>query len=150
LQDWLLANGYPALFVLSFLASTLLPLGSEWLLAVLLNEGFLMIPVVSVATAGNTLGAMTTYGIGLWGGPLLIRKILRISAEGQRRAERSFNAYGSWALLFSWLPVVGDSLCLAGGVLKTSPWRFLLLVAVGKLVRYVIVAELVRQSFATG
>ena len=150
MEDWLLANGYPALFLLSFLASTLLPLGSEWLLIVLLKEGFLVMPVVSIATAGNTLGAMTTYGIGLWGGPFLIRKVLRVSAEGQHRAEKSFNAYGSWALLFSWLPVVGDPLCVAGGVLKTSPWRFLLLVAVGKLMRYLIVAELFLQSFAAG
>lgn len=150
MEDWLLANGYPALFLLSFLASTLLPLGSEWLLIVLLNDGFLMIPVVSIATAGNVLGAMTTYGIGLWGGPFLFRKVLRVSAEGQHRAERFFNAYGSWALLFSWLPVVGDPLCLAGGVLKTRPWRFVLLVTVGKLIRYLIVAELFLRSFAAG
>jgi membrane protein YqaA with SNARE-associated domain len=149
LQEWLIANGYPALFLLSFLASTLVPLGSEWLLAVLLQHGFAPVGVVTVATIGNTLGAVTTYAIGLWGGPYLIRGILRVSPESQQRAERQFRRYGSWALLFSWVPILGDPLCLVGGVLRTRIWTFLLLVACGKLLRYMVVAEAVRQGLAT-
>lgn len=146
MEGWLLENGYPALFMLSFLASTVVPLGSEWLLAVLLTNGFEMSYVVPVATVGNTLGALTTYAIGLWGGPFLVRRVLRVKPENQQRAEQSFGRYGSWALLFSWLPILGDPLCLVGGVLKTSFWKFLVLVAVGKLLRYLVVAELVLQG----
>lgn len=146
MEGWLLENGYPALFMLSFLASTVVPLGSEWLLAVLLTNGFEMSYVVPVATVGNTLGALTTYAIGLWGGPFLVRRVLRVKPENQQRAEQYFGRYGSWALLFSWLPILGDPLCLVGGVLKTSFWKFLALVAVGKLLRYLVVAELVLQG----
>ena len=146
MESWLLENGYPALFLLSFLASTLVPLGSEWLLAVLLVNHFDPSIVVSVATVGNSLGALTTYAIGLWGGPFLIRRVLRISRENQLRAARSFNRYGIWALLFSWVPVLGDPLCLASGVLKTGFWRFILLVALGKFLRYLVVAKLVMQG----
>ena len=150
MESWLLENGYPALLLLSFLASTLLPLGSEWLLAVLLINHFDPSLVVLVAALGNTAGAVTTYAIGLWGGPYLVRRVLRISRDSRLRAERYFNRYGSWALLFSWLPLLGDPLCLASGVLKTGFWRFVLLVALGKSLRYMVVAKLVMQSVNHG
>jgi len=146
LEQWLLDYGYPALFLLSFLASTLIPLGSEWLLGVLLLNGFDPTITVLMATLGNSCGALTTYAIGLWGGPYLIQRILRISPASQRRAEYHFNRYGSWALLFSWLPVIGDPLCLVGGVLRTGFRRFVLLVSFGKLVRYLVVAKLVLEG----
>ncbi len=146
MELWLLEHGYPALFLLSFLASTLVPLGSEWLLAVLLLNGFDASIVVAIATIGNSCGALTTYAVGLWGGPFLVQRILRVSHESQQRAEQFFSRYGSWALLFSWLPVVGDPLCLAGGVLHTSFWRFIILVTVGKFVRYLVVAKLVLEG----
>jgi len=146
LELWLLENGYPALFLLSFLASTLVPLGSEWLLAVLLLNGFDASMVVLVATVGNSCGALTTYAIGLWGGPFLVQRLLRISHESQQRAEQYFTRYGSWALLFSWVPILGDPLCLAAGVLRTGFWRFLLLVTTGKLIRYFMVAQLVLEG----
>ena len=146
MEQWLLEYGYPALFLLSFLASTLVPLGSEWLLGVLLLNDFDPTSTVLVATLGNSCGALTTYAIGLWGGPYLTQRLLRIRPESQRRAEHHFNRYGSWALLFSWLPVIGDPLCLVAGVLRAGLWRFILLVLVGKFVRYLVVAKLVLEG----
>ncbi|MBE0599134.1 MAG: DedA family protein, partial [Desulfuromonadales bacterium] len=118
MEEFLLSHGLPALFVLSFLAATLLPLGSEWLLAALLLKGVDPLWSVTLATAGNTLGAMTTYAIGVWGGPLLIGRLLRIDLATRQRAERFYHRFGSWSLLLSWLPVIGDPLCLVGGVLR--------------------------------
>lgn len=146
MEQLLLEHGYLALFMLSFLASTLVPFGSEWLLAVLLLNGFDAPIVVAIATVGNSCGALTTYVIGLWGGPFLVQRILRISHESQQRAERYFVRYGSWSLLFSWVPVIGDPLCLVGGILRTEFWRFLLLIAVGKFIRYLVVAKLVMEG----
>lgn len=146
MQEWLLEYGYPGLFLLSFLASTLVPLGSEWLLGVLLLNGFDPTNTVLVATLGNSCGALTTYAIGLWGGPYLIQRLLSISPASRRRAEDHFKRYGSWALLFSWLPIIGDPLCLVGGVLRTGFWRFLVLVSVGKFVRYLVVAKIVLEG----
>ena len=146
MAQWLLEYGNLALFLLSFLASSLVPLGSEWLLGVLLVNSFEPTPVVLVATLGNSCGALTTYAIGLWGGPYLIQRLLRISPASQARAEHHFNRYGSWALLFSWLPILGDPLCLVAGVLRTTFWRFLILVSVGKFVRYLVVAKVVLEG----
>jgi membrane protein YqaA with SNARE-associated domain len=139
-HDWLNQPGYVTLFMVSFLASTLLPLGSEWLLVMMLVRGYGSLPTVLVATAGNYLGAVTTYLIGMYGGIWLIEKVLRVSPAQQERARNHYCRYGVFSLLFSWLPVVGDPLCMVGGVLRINFWLFSLLVASGKLVRYAVTA----------
>ena len=142
MHETLTAYGLPALFVLSFLASTMLPLGSEWLLIAMVLQKHDPLLTVLVATIGNYLGACTSYAIGIYGGDFLIKKLLRIGAAERSRAERFFAKYGSWALFFSWLPIIGDPLCLAGGVLKVPFSRFSILVASGKALRYSAVAWL--------
>lgn len=140
MQEYLIHNGLPALFVLSFIASTLLPLGSEWLLVLLIINGHSVESVVTVATIGNYLGACTTYIIGIWGSQFVITKILRMNEHDLARAHALYRKYGSWSLLFSWLPVVGDPLCLLGGLFKIRFIRYSALVFSGKLARYVAVA----------
>lgn len=146
MENFLAEHSLPALFGLSFLASTLLPLGSEWLLAVLLLQGSDPFAAVAVATVGNSLGALTTWAIGLWGGPFLMHRVLRIDQLSLQRAEKFYTRFGSWSLLLSWLPVVGDPLCLAGGVLRVGFLRFILLVGIGKLLRYAAVAGMVLEG----
>lgn len=136
MQELLLSHGYPALFFLSFCASTLIPLGSEWLLVLMLLNRHDPMATVAVATIGNLLGACTTYWLGVCGGPWLIRRVLRITEQAETRAKETYGRYGSWSLLFSWLPVIGDPLCLVGGILRVGFIRFSLLVFVGKLGRY--------------
>jgi len=149
MEEILIEHGYLALFVLSFLASTIIPLGSEWLLAALIVRGYDPAVAIGMATIGNTLGACTTYLIGLYGGDFLIKKALRIDDNSRRRAKRIYSRYGSWSLLFSWLPVIGDPLCLIGGVLKVRFALFTILVFAGKLARYVAVG-IVSAKLITG
>ncbi|MDD2850990.1 MAG: DedA family protein [Desulfuromonadaceae bacterium] len=125
---------------MSLLASTLLPLGSEWLLVTMLVAGYDPVPTVITATIGNYLGAVVTYLIGVCGGTWLVEKVLRVSAEQQERARSYYRRYGVYSLLFSWLPVVGDPLCLVAGLLNVHFGLFSLLVAVGKCARYIITA----------
>ena len=139
-HDWLNQPGYATLFTVSFLASTLLPLGSEWLLVMMLVRGYDPLSTVGVATAGNYLGAVTTYLIGMYGGAWLIVTVLRVSPEQQERARNHYRRYGAFSLLFSWLPIVGDPLCMVGGVLRINFGLFTLLVASGKFVRYAVAA----------
>ncbi len=124
------------LFAVSFLAATLLPLGSEWLLVAMLVNGSDPLASVAVATCGNSLGAGTNYLIGYRGGDWLNRKLLHLNPQRLEQARRWFKRYGSWTLLLSWLPVIGDPLCLVSGMLKTSLLRFTLLVVCGKGLRY--------------
>ncbi len=143
LAEMIYSNGYLYLFLLSFLAATVLPLGSEWLLAALLLEALDPLTLLAAATAGNFLGACTTYAIGIFGGPFLTEKVLRVGETAKLRAEKLYARYGYWSLLFSWLPVVGDPLCLVGGLFKIPFRQFSVLVFTGKLARYAIVEMIV-------
>lgn len=140
LHDWLNQPGYVSLFALSFLASTLLPLGSEWLLILMLANGYPPAATVMVATTGNYLGALLTWLVGIYGGRWLIERVLRVSAEQQERARAYYRRYGAYSLFFSWLPVIGDPLCLVGGMMGINFRLFTLMVFSGKMLRYVVVA----------
>jgi membrane protein YqaA with SNARE-associated domain len=145
LEILLVNNGLLALFLLSFLAATIIPLGSEWLLIALILNGFDARSVVAVATLGNYLGACTTYAIGFYGSEFLIKKILRVDDDSLTRAMSLYKKYGSWSLLFSWIPILGDPLCLAGGVLRLGFPVFSVLVFLGKFARYAAIAYLTVQ-----
>ncbi|MDX2481897.1 MAG: YqaA family protein [Desulfuromusa sp.] len=140
--------GLWSLFLVSFCASTLLPLGSEWFLVVLLLQGSNPVAAVIIATLGNSLGSGTNYLIGYYGGDWLAEKLLRIDKKRQQQAESWFNRYGSWSLLLAWLPIVGDPLCLVSGMLKTPFVRFALLVTTGKGLRYLSLALITLQGAA--
>ena len=140
MENFLFSHGLPALFLLSLLAATLLPLGSEWLLVTLILQGFSATQVVAVATLGNVIGAFITYGLGIWGSDFVMRKLLRVSAKQSARAMALYQRYGAVSLLFAWLPIIGDPLCLAAGILRLQPMLFLVFVFVGKLGRYALIA----------
>lgn len=129
--------GYAGLFTASFLAATLLPGGSEIALGLMIHKS----PaqwwlIVLVATVGNTLGALTSYLLG------------RFLPQAQRHANAItwMRRWGHIALLFSWLPLIGDALCVAAGWLKMNPWLATLSIALGKFGRYLVVAQAVRVA----
>lgn len=132
--------GYAGLFLASFLASTVLPFGSEALLLLLVNKGFDPILVVMVASVGNYCGACTTYYIGLAGRKDLIEKYLSIPQQRLDNTEKWFTKYGAYSLLFTWVPVIGDAIAAMGGVMKLDFKTFSVLVFLGKLLRYAAVA----------
>jgi membrane protein YqaA with SNARE-associated domain len=134
--------GLPGLFLLSFLAATILPIGSEWLLILLLMQGLSPSDVVLTASLGNFLGACTTYLLGRWGADSLLRHLLRIDDNQLLRAKNFYVRYGIWSLLLSWLPIIGDPLCLLAGLLRLQFYRFTLLVFIGKFSRYATLAFL--------
>jgi membrane protein YqaA with SNARE-associated domain len=146
---FLLIHGLPALFILSFLAATIIPLGSEWLLVALLLQGQEPGPAVMVATFGNFLGGCTTYGLGYLGSAFVLRKVLRISGRETGRAMTIYRRYGAWSLLFSWLPIIGDPLCLVAGSLKLHPLIFTVFVFSGKLARYWLLARITLMGAAS-
>ena len=123
-----------ALFVSSFLAATLLPGGSEVVLfGVLKLSPHQYWPALAVATVGNTLGGMSSYLVG--------RVIPERENQKKLQALRWVRRYGSPVLLLSWVPVVGDPLCVAAGWLRVNPWLSALFMAVGKFARYAVIAS---------
>ena len=139
-------NSYLALFVVSFIASTIIPLGSEWLLVAMLMNGKSAHLCVLIASSGNYLGGLTNYFIGLGGSTWIIRRLLRITEERETKARAFYERYGKWSLLLSWLPVAGDPLCLIGGIMKTGIIPFSILVFTGKFARYSVLAWLTGEG----
>ena len=139
--------GLPGLFLSAFLAATVLPLSSELVLGVLLANGCDPAACLSIATCGNVLGSVVNYMMGFWGSRFLVKKILPIKEEDFTRARERLKRYGTVSLLFAWVPVIGDPLTLAAGVLKTNFILFLILVTTGKGLRYLAIAALGRYIF---
>jgi membrane protein YqaA with SNARE-associated domain len=128
------------LFLVSMLAATILPGSSEAaLLALITREPHQAIALTATATAGNTLGAIMNWGLGRWLLSYADRRWFPATAKQLQRASELFRHYGVWSLLFSWVPIVGDPLTVAAGVLKVPFVPFAILTALGKLARYVLV-----------
>lgn len=132
--------GYGGLFLSSFLAATILPLSSEVVMGVLLVQDFSPYGVILSATSGNVLGAVVNYGLGVYGSQIVLNKIFRMSDKEIQKAEDRFNTYGNVSLLFAWVPVIGDPLTVAAGILRVNFSLFLFLVGVGKFLRYLAVS----------
>ena len=127
------------LFLSAFVSATIAPGGSEAVLAYLINEGrFPASSLVGIATLGNTLGAMTTWGLGM-----LAASRCPVASLLPKKSQKALNFIvkrGRWALFFSWLPVIGDALCFAGGWLKLPLLSGTLIILLGKLTRYGAIA----------
>lgn len=143
LESILLPYGYPGLFIASFLASTILPLGSEAFVVLLITKNFNVIYIILVASVGNFLGACTSYYIGFAGRLHVIEKYFGVSRSQLTRAEKWFTKYGSWSLLFTWLPIVGDALPVMAGIMELKFAMFSILVFIGKFLRYAALAYIV-------
>lgn len=133
------------LFLNAFLSATLLPIGSEPALILMLSEFNNWQVILTVATLGNVAGSCINYVLGWWGRDRIVQKWFRISEQQLSSARNRFEKWGSWSLLFAWLPVIGDPLTVIAGVLKISPAFFLIAVSTGKLLRYLTVAAFVLQ-----
>lgn len=141
--------GLGAVFLISLLASTLLPLGSEpALLAFVALSPAAVWPAIGVATLGNSLGGVITYwmGAGAWHalhrreqhGPHALRAT-PAPGRWQRRAQELAQRFGAPVLFFSWLPLVGDPLCGVAGWMRLPFWSCLLYITLGKLARYLLI-----------
>ena len=129
------------LFVVAFVAATILPAQSEAALVALLVVGQQSAAVlVIVATIGNVLGSVTNWILGRWVEHYRHRRWFPVSEQALGRATGWYRRWGRWSLLLSWAPLGGDALTIAAGVLREPLWSFLVLVTVAKAGRYIVVA----------
>ena len=127
----------------SFLAATILPLGSKLPFAVVVHRQHDLLFPVLIATAGNSLGAFTTYWLG--------RKAADMAAERKRVTPRARRAadllrrHGRPALFFSWVPIIGDALVAAAGAAAMPMLPFAAWIVSGKALRYIVLALTVQE-----
>ena len=135
---------YFLLFLTSFLAATILPLSSELtLISSLKTNNYNPFLLVSTASLGNILGSVFNWLLGFYLFKYINKKWFPFSQNQIDVASNRFNRFGIWSLLFSWVPIIGDPLTLIAGILRVNFLLFLILVAVGKISRYLFVYLLV-------
>ena len=135
---------YAGLFLAALLAATILPAQSEAVLAGLLATGsYSPLPLVLVAGTGNVLGSLVNWLLGRGIERYRHARWFPVSAKGLDRAGRWYRRYGWWSLLLSWMPVIGDPLTLAAGIMREPLPRFLAVVVLAKFGRYIVLAAIV-------
>ncbi|MBC8339678.1 MAG: DedA family protein [Rhodospirillales bacterium] len=133
-------EGYLALFVAALLAATVLPFSSEAVLVGLMAAGtYDPAGLWTAATVGNVLGACINWGLGQFCLHWQDRRWFPVSADQLERAGTWFSKYGVWSLLLAWVPLIGDPLTFAAGILRVDFRLFVVLVAIGKAGRYAAV-----------
>ncbi|MFZ1470123.1 MAG: YqaA family protein [Paracoccaceae bacterium] len=132
-------TGLLGLFVAAFVAATPLPMQSEVVFLALLANGWGVVALIVVASVGNTLGSCVTYGFGRAVERFKDRPWFPLPPDKMARAEAFWARWGLWSLLLSWAPG-GDLLVALAGVMRVPLWRFVVLVALAKTGRYIVVA----------
>lgn len=129
--------GLGAVFVVALVSATLLPLGSEPAVFLLVkSQPELFWPAVLVATAGNTIGGAISWWMG-YGAERAYEKATHHSPR-ELRVLHWLRRFGARTCLLSWLPLVGDPLCALAGWLRLPFWPCVAYMAIGKFGRYVV------------
>lgn len=130
-----------ALFLAAFVAATLIPAQSEAVLVgMLLAETNPVWLLLLVATTGNVLGSLVNWAIGWFLQDRMPVRWFSISPDRLARAQSWYGRGGWWTLFGSWLPIIGDPLVLAAGLMREPFWRVVLVVTLAKAGRYVVLA----------
>lgn len=133
---------YGGLFLAAFGAATILPFQSELIFVGLqLGADLPVWALVLVASIGNTLGSVVNYALGVGLEHYRHRRWFPVTEAQLDRAQRWYAKWGIWSLLLSWAPL-GDGFTVVAGIMRTPLWLFVLLVAVAKTGRYIILAWL--------
>jgi len=130
---------YLGLFAVALAAATILPLQSEAaLVGLLVTDSYSPWLLLAVASIGNTTGSAINWVLGRSIEHYRDRRWFPVKASALDRAQGWYRRYGKWSLLLSWLPLIGDPLTVAAGILREPFRTFLLLVAIAKTGRYLV------------
>ncbi len=135
--NWLLDLGYLGLFLGSFLAATIVPFSADVLLIGMLVAGGSPWLVIGIATAGNFIGGLTSYGVGRIGKWEWIEK-LGVKAETLEKHKAKVDRWGAWLALLSWVPFVGDIFAVALGFYRTKFLPSAVFMLIGKAGRFIM------------
>ncbi len=138
-MDTFVQLGYIGLFLCSFLASTVIPLSSDVVLSALIVLKYNPYLCLIIATAGNFLGGMTSYGLGYLGKWEWVEKYMKIDKAKIDKFYIKIKKYGVFAALFAWLPLVGDLIAISLGFFKINPALVSILMLVGRFIRFLVI-----------
>lgn len=134
--------GLFGLFLACLLSATIVPFSSEAIVAGALMLGYPGWVIVLVATLGNTTGGMISFYMGWLCKWDWLERWFKVKREKIERFRTRIDRYGEWAALLTWLPIVGDPLAIAMGFMRLNPWWTMLIMFVGKFLRYLVTTYL--------
>lgn len=146
-MESLISLGYLGLFIATFLASTVIPLSSDVVMAGMIALKFDMWTCIIVATVGNFLGGLTTYALGYLGKWEWVEKFFKKTKEDIEKFQHRVQKIGIIAAAFTWLPIIGDVIALALGFLRFKPAPVFVMMLIGRFARFVVVGLVVAQIF---
>lgn len=136
---------YGGLFAAALLAATIIPAQSEALLAGLVLSGkYNVALLLAVASLGNVLGSCINWLLGRGIERFRHQRWFPASPEALAKAQGLYSRWGYWSLLLSWVPIIGDPITVIAGILREPFWRFLLIVAIAKIGRYLAIVLLLQ------
>lgn len=138
ISNFLIQYGYWGFFIASFLSATVLPFSSELILIALLDFGASPSLCLFWGTIGNTLGGLTCYWLGSFGKTEWIIKYLRMPEDRVASLKVWVDKYGSFMAFFSFLPIVGDMINVALGLLHVDIKWVTIFMCIGKFFRYLL------------
>ena len=142
-------SGYALLAASAFTSATLLPGSSEIVLAALWYQGYDLWLLWLVATVANGAGSVLNWWLGSQVGRFQHKRWFPVTPAQIQRAQQWSYKFGPYALLCSWLPVVGDPFTVVAGILRYPLWQFMVLVLIAKGTRYAVLL-LAADTFLTG
>ncbi|MDD2621786.1 MAG: VTT domain-containing protein [Bacteroidales bacterium] len=138
-MDTFIHFGYVGLFLSSFLASTIVPLSADVVLTALVLLKFNPWVCLIIATGGNFLGGLTSYGLGYIGKWEWLEKYFKVDRQKVENFQKKITQYGIFAAAFAWLPFVGDLIAISLGFFKIRPtWVFILMLT-GRFLRFFVI-----------
>lgn len=138
IMGFLLSYGYMGMLVAAFLAASILPFSSEAVMVGLQAAGLDPIMLIVYGTIGNVLGSMFNYTIGRLGKMEWIEKYLHVKKEELDKAHRFMAGRGAWMGLLSVIPVIGDVITVALGLMRANVVIVVVSVTISKLLRYML------------
>lgn len=136
LTEFFFQWGYWGMFLAAFFAGSIIPIGSEVVYVLLLKAGLDPLLTTIAATAGNTLGGMTCYWLGMLGKREWIHRWAGVSEEKLNKASRFLQGRGAWMGFFAFLPYLGEAIAVVLGIMRSNQSLTALSMTLGKALRY--------------
>ena len=138
IMTFLVSYGYMGMLIAAFLAASILPFSSEAVMVGLQAAGLDPVALIAYGTIGNVLGSMFNYTIGRLGKMEWIEKYLHVKTEGLDKAHKFMAGKGAWMGLLSVIPVIGDVITVALGLMRANVVIVVISVTISKLARYML------------
>ena len=138
IMTFLVSYGYMGMLIAAFLAASILPFSSEAVMVGLQAAGLDPVALIAYGTIGNVLGSMFNYTIGRLGKMEWIEKYLHVKKEDLNKAHKFMAGKGAWMGLLSVIPVIGDVITVALGLMRANVVIVVISVTISKLARYML------------